>query len=214
MLAGLGGLAVLLGLVGDSDETEAAQEGVRLAADYGLGVLVPVTALLFASAALGEPANDGSLVYLWLRPISRLHIVLGSVLGSLTLALPVVLVPLVVAVAVAGGSGGLLAATVLATSLGMVAYCGLFVLLGLVVSRALLWGLLYILIWEGFIAAAGTGAAFLAVRAHTRSLVVQLSDAELSLAEFPLGVSVVWLVAVGSVSIWLSTLRLERMDIP
>ena len=40
---------------------------------FGLSLLVPVTTLVFASAALGDPADDGTLVYLWLRPVPRLE---------------------------------------------------------------------------------------------------------------------------------------------
>ena len=38
---------------------------------YGLSLLIPVVALVFASAALGYLAEDGTLVYLWLRPLAR-----------------------------------------------------------------------------------------------------------------------------------------------
>ena len=37
---------------------------------YGLSLLVPVVAVLFATAALGDLAEDGTLVYLWLNECS------------------------------------------------------------------------------------------------------------------------------------------------
>ena len=55
--------------------------------------------------------------------------------------------------------------TLLAGSLAVIAYGALFVLLGLWVRRALVWGLAYVLLWEGFIAVAGNNAPRLAMRA-------------------------------------------------
>jgi hypothetical protein len=43
--------------------------GARFVNAFGLSLLVPVTALVFASAALGDPDEDGTMVYLWLRPV-------------------------------------------------------------------------------------------------------------------------------------------------
>ena len=55
-------------------------------------------------------------------------------------------------------------------TLAVVAYGGIFTWLGLRVRRALVWGLAYILLWEGFVAIAGEDAPRLAVRAYTRSV--------------------------------------------
>ena len=64
----------------------------------------------------------------------------------------------------------------------MVAYGGMF-LLGLRVKRALVWGLAYILLWEGFVASAGRSAARLAVRSwSTRSILTQATGIDLELA--------------------------------
>ena len=59
--------------------------------------------------------------------------------------------------------------TLAGVTVAMVGYIGLFVALGLRVKRALIWGLLYIFIWEGFVATANTTAARLAVRSYGRS---------------------------------------------
>src|SRR5262245_14642643 len=75
----LGIVGVIVGIaVGSADVTDRAQAAADLVNGFGLTVYVPVVTLVFASAALGDPAEDGSLVYLWLRPVARWRIVAGA----------------------------------------------------------------------------------------------------------------------------------------
>ncbi len=75
-LGALGALAVVLGVaVGAGDGDDPVGAGIGLVSSYGLALFVPVTTLVFASAVLGEPNEDGTLVYLWLRPLARWRLV-------------------------------------------------------------------------------------------------------------------------------------------
>ncbi len=47
-------------------------------ASVGFGLVLPVVALVFGGAALGELREDKTLVYLWLRPMDRWPIVVGA----------------------------------------------------------------------------------------------------------------------------------------
>ena len=51
------------------------------------------------------------------------------------------------------------------------------------VKRPLVWGLLYIFIWEGFVARAGPTAARLAVRAYGSSILNHFTDAKIVLGD-------------------------------
>ena len=102
-LLGLGSLAALLILIGwaagRSDlETRRA---VLLMGNLGLAVLLPIGALILASAALSDLRDDKTLVYLWLRPMDRLPVVVGAYLAALTISLPLTVVPLGAAAAAA-----------------------------------------------------------------------------------------------------------------
>jgi ABC-2 type transport system permease protein len=178
-----------------------------------LSLLAPVVALLLASATLGGPAEDGTLVYLWLRPVPRWRVALAATTAALTVVAPLVIVPLTVGALVAGTAGDVVAATALAHGVAVVAYTGLFTWLGLRVRRALAWGLAYILIWEGFVAGAGAGASRLAVRAYTRSIMAELTDVRLRLSDTPLPAAVVVPVLVGVLAVWLTGRRLARTDV-
>jgi ABC-2 type transport system permease protein len=95
----------------------------------------------------------------------------------------------------------------------MVAYSAIFVALGLRVKRALVWGLLYIFIWEGFVATANTTAARLAIRSYARSILSDTTGVTLRLADFTLASSWLVPVAVAVVAAAYATRRLRRMDI-
>ena len=103
--------------------------------------------------------------------------------------------------------------TALSATLALVAYTGLFCALGLRVRRALVWGLLYIFIWEGFIATANDTAGRLAVRTYSRSVLTETADVTLrfSAISSPYRWIVPPLVAV--VALAYATRRLRRQDV-
>jgi ABC-2 type transport system permease protein len=187
--------------------------GARLVNSFGLSLLVPVVALVLASAALGDPDEDGTLVYLWLRPVPRHRIVGAAAAAAFTVAWPLVVVPLAItAVAVQGGSD-LVIGTVASATVGLIAYTGIFTALGLVAKRALVWGLLYIFVWEGFVANAADSAARLAIRTYTRSILEGITGMPLRGAEISSPARWVVPVVVGAVALAFASWRLARRDI-
>lgn len=196
-----------------ADPADELETGVRLISDLGFTTLVPIVALVFASAALGDMREDGTLVYLWLRPMDRWPIVVGAWLAAITVSIPLTVVPLVVSALAVGGGGSLAGASVLAALVGVVAYSALFVLLGLLLKNAIVWGLGYILIWEGIVAAFGDFAARIAIRGYTRSIITSRTGIDLDLGDLPLatGVLVPLLGAVAALA--LASGRLRSMEI-
>jgi ABC-2 type transport system permease protein len=207
-------VTVIAGAVGSADDIDDPLEaGVRVIADLGFIALVPIVALVFASAALGDLREDGTLVYLWLRPMDRWPVVVGAWSAAITVSLPLTIAPLVVSALLVDGGGDLVVATVLATVVGVVAYSALFLLAGLLVKNSIVWGLAYILIWEGFIAAFGTFAARLAVRGYTRSIITAMTDVDLELGDLPLAAGVLVPVIAAVVMLVLASIRLRSMEV-
>ena len=97
----LGGVLILAAVgVAASDEVDDQVETMIGVIDgLGLVLVVPVVSLVFASASLGDGKEDGTLVYLWLRPMDRAPIVVGAWLASITVAIPLTLPSLVIAAA-------------------------------------------------------------------------------------------------------------------
>lgn len=214
-LGALGAAMVLVGLaVGLSDPFRPDRAGTQFVNSIGLSVFVPLVALVFASATFGDLADDGTLVYLWLRPLPRWQLAVASYAAALTVTLPLTLIPLCLGVALTGARAAVLTGTAGAVAVGVAAYCGLFCALGLRVQRALPWGLAYILIWEGFVAQAGRGASRFAIRAYTRSVLSHASGVELRLATQSVPVGLIVPVLVAAAAVGYTSLRLRRHDVP
>jgi ABC-2 type transport system permease protein len=207
-------VAVVAGAVGAADQLDDPLEaGVRVIADLGFIALVPIVALVFASAALGDLREDATLVYLWLRPMDRWPVVVGAWAAAVTVSLPLTIVPLVVSALLVEGGGTLVSATVLAAVVGVVAYSALFVLGGLLVKNSIVWGLAYILIWEGVVAAFGSFAAKLAIRGYTRSIITARTGVDLELGDLSLAAGVVVPLVAAVVLLVLASIRLRSMEV-
>ncbi len=206
-------VATVAGFAFGTSESATLDDGVRLIAGLGLAGVVPVVALVFGGASIGDLRDDKTLVYLWLRPIDRWPIIVGAALAALTLATPITMVPLLAAAALTGVGGGLVGATALAAGVGLVAYVGLFTLLGTWLKRYIVWGLAYILIWEGFVAQAGIGVARFAIRRYTRSILDHLTDATAFGADFGLTAAIVVPIVTSAAALAVASWRLGTQDI-
>lgn len=207
----LGAVAVVLTLVArTADDPVEAATGV--VAEYGLGLVAPVCTLWIATSLLGDLTEDRLLAYLWLKPVPRWVLPLAASGATATVMVPLVVVPLTIA-AVVSGVGELVAATILASLLAVTGYGGLFVALGSRFSRALWWGLLYVLVWENAVARISDGTARLAIRSYVVSIVSNATDVDLGLADRSPAASVIVPIAVAIVGVVVATLFLTRRDI-
>ncbi|MEM7143408.1 MAG: hypothetical protein AAF548_20505 [Actinomycetota bacterium] len=215
-LLALGVVAVLAALgVAVSDEVEdQVVTTIEVIDGLGLVLVVPIVSLVFASASLGDLREDGTLVYLWLRPMDRAPIVLGAYLASITVAAPLTAIPLGAAAAVGGAGADGVIATVVTSLVGVVTYSALFVLLGLLVKNSIIWGLGYVLLWEGLFTQFSDSIAQAAVRGYLRALLGNLSDVSLDSAldsSTPQSLIVCGLIAV--LSLFIASQRLNQMEI-
>lgn len=212
----LGGVTILaaVGVAVSDDVDDAAVTTIEIIDGLGLVLVVPIVSLVFASASLGDGREDGTLVYLWLRPMDRLPVVVGAYLASLTISLPLTVAPLGAAAAVGGAGADGITATVIASVIGVVAYSALFVLLGLLVKNSIIWGLAYVLLWEGLFTQFSEAIGQAAVRGYLRAVLADLSDVSLSDA-LDVSTATAVIVAAGVMvgSIAIAAMRLERMEI-
>lgn len=211
----LGVLLALLALaVGTSDNVdEPIEDGVRLLDLAGFTLVVPIVALVFAAASLGDLREDRTLVYLWLRPMGRAPVVVGAWIASIAVSLPFTLPAMVVSGVLLDAGSDLVVAAAVATMVGVVAYSALFLLLGLLVRNAVIWGVGYVLMWEGFIAQFGTATARVAIRGYTRSILASITDVDLDLGELSLVGGLVGAGVIACVAVGVAVLRLSSMEI-
>ncbi len=217
-LVAIGLVGIVIGLaIRAADGVTNAQRATAITRDllsgYGLNLVVPVTALVFASAAFGDPTDDRTMVYLWLTPIPRWRLVAAGWAAALSVAGPVAIVPVAAAAAVAGAEGRLVAGTVAGAALATVGYTALFLGLGLLVRRALAWGLAYVLIWELAVARIAEGAARLSVSVYSRSVLSEVGQVVKPLNAAAVSTSLIVLAATVAAAMALTTRTLTRADV-
>jgi ABC-2 type transport system permease protein len=213
LLALLAGLPVLIALL-------IRVSGGRPDADRILDTLVvrtvmPLVALIIGTAAIGSEIDDGTAVYLVIKPIPRWRIALSKILVAAGLT-AVMVVPAVLLTGVLLGSRNDTATTLIgftvACFVGGSAYAAAFVALSVFTSRALLLGLAYVLIWEGVLSGLLEGTKFLSIRQATLGLAdalgVQVPNDPLTPV---VSVSVLAIVLVGS--FLLASWKLARFEI-
>ena len=214
-IAIVGVLPILLGWVIGAQSNDPLEAGVGFVSYMGLSILVPIVALIFASASLGDTREDGTLVYLWLRPISRLSVSTGAWAASVTIALPLTVIPMTISALLLDAGNRVVTATIITSILAVVAYSGLFVTLGLIVKNPVLWGLAYIFIWEAIVASFAKPAAALAVSGYSRAIITGRTNVEFDYLFDPSqSVSILMLIIITIAGIAFSSARLNRLEVP
>ncbi len=169
-------IAVIIRLGGTTSDTEDLTAGLLDA--LLVTTVLPLVALVFGTGVLGSELDDGTAVYLLVKPLERWRIVLSKavVAAGITIAL-VVPSTLLAGLVVGGGRGGesIAIAFTVAVIPGALAYSAGFVALSVVTSRALIAGLLYVFIWEGLLAGLFAGTALLSVRQYVLAFAASLA---------------------------------------
>lgn len=151
------------------------QDGARLAfmsgmsRDVILAVLLPITAIVFGTIAFGGEVEDGTLVYLLVKPLPRwLVVVVKYVVAAMTTALVICTGMLLAWLALRNHElpPRLFAAFALGAVASSLLYCALFVFLGLVTRRGLVFGLLYLIVFENLVTRNLAGVRWLSIREY------------------------------------------------
>ena len=139
--------------------------------------LMPLAALFFGGPTIVNEIEGRTITYLTLRPLSRSTLYLAKLASSITTALAVILLPvlLLFGIALIGGADGfseslaILGPALLAITAGAIAYTSLFAFLGALASATLLLGIIYFVIVEMVLAALPV-LELLSVKFHLRTI--------------------------------------------
>jgi ABC-2 type transport system permease protein len=215
-LALLGALlvgSVLIYQLGAPTASESLEVTRVLLADFGLGVLLPVVAVIVGTATIGSELDDGTIVYLLAKPVPRWLIVIVK-LGVAALVVVLLVVPAVVVTALIGqGDTSLAVPFAAAAVVGAIEYTALFVALSLLTSRALIVGLAYVVVWEGVVAGLFAGTRVLSVGQHLLGIVEAIGGDAAAEAELAVGVAVGAAVLVTALAIGLAVRRLQVVEL-
>ena len=217
LLAGLPLLGASLAVLLDEPPTDAEFDDDVFGGLITFAIL-PIVALAVATASLGNEVEDKTLAFLVLNPLPRWKIILAKYLASITIVGPVLVISGFATTYVAL-EGDLQAAIAVSVALlaGVMAYSSVFMWAGLMTSRGLAFGLLYVFVWEGLFSGFVSGIKNLSIREYTVGIAPLIDDDRFAAPGLD---TVGAAVAIGGVAIvlvaflLLSVRRLQRMDVP
>jgi ABC-2 type transport system permease protein len=189
-------------VVGDPGDSARISFFGGLCREIIIGTLLPLAAVIFGTTAFGGEVDDGTLVYLLVKPIARWTVVLSklvvAILSTFAIMIPAMLLPWLML------RGPDLPARVPLSFLagaaaGAAIYCALFVTLGLVNKRALVVGLVYVIGFEGVLSRNLTGVKSLSVREFAVAVSQAASNGAIKLPGYVVPMSTVW---------WMGTIML------
>lgn len=180
--------------------------------------VLPLACLILGTAALGSEIEDGTAVYILAKPIPRREIIIAKFAAS-ALIVAAFIVPsaaISTLIALSGDSNsGLTAAIVAATSIGVVAYSAVFILLSIVSSRSLIFGLGYVFIWEGIVTQLFGGTRVISIRQYCLGIADLITTVDTDVFDAKLnGIAALILAAIATTAaLYLATRRLQRLEL-
>ena len=145
----------------------------------GLGVVLPLAALIATSSVLSPEIDDGSIVYLLAKPFSRHTVVISKLVVAFGCVVAFAVVPILVSGLVLVSSHAQLA---FAYSLGALAagaaYTALFAWLSTLSRHSVVLGLVYVLLWEGLVGGLLAGVRWVSITAWASAIVEATSGGE------------------------------------
>jgi len=182
--------------------------------------LLPLATLVLATAALGDEIEDRTLQYLALKPISRLTIVIQKFLAVLLVVVPIVwagiaITWLIVSFGNIDAMQDLLLPSLLSSLVAVIGFGSLFMLLSMVIQRALLIEVFYVFVWESSLSRFLPGIRAISIRHYSQSYFVRLlDDRRFTIPQLSAESTVVITVAsICILSLLLCTWRLRQMSL-
>ncbi|WP_449063315.1 ABC transporter permease subunit [Planomonospora algeriensis] len=193
-------LAVLLRVVDAGGERAA----VMLLQTFAVGTMLPLLGLIAGTGVIAPEIDDGTVVHLLAKPISRPVIAQTKFLVAASVVAVFAAVPtFAAAYLLIGLESGVASGFALGALIGGVAYAAVFMLLGAVTRHAVTIGIAYAVIWEGVVGNFVPGARRFSIQQWAQTVADQVSSSAFLSTEITLGFAVpaLLLVTVGAV-VW------------
>lgn len=204
------GLVVLLRVLGEDGEASA----VALMQTFAISAMLPLAGVIIGTGVIGPEIDDGTILHLLAKPISRPLIALTKFLVAASLLAVFAALPtFVAAYLLVGGEQGIAVGFGVAALVGGTAYAALFLLLGIVSRHAVAIGIVYAIVWEGLVGSLVPGARTLSIQQWAQSVADQISTSSFFTAEVALGLAVPALIGVTVVAVAWSGLRLRSFSL-
>jgi len=180
------------------------------------GSISPLVVLAIATAAFATEVEDRTLANLTLSPIPRWKIVVPKLLAAICVSAPFMSISALFTgyFAFSGDWVATFSVTV-ATFVGVALYSSAFVWLGLKTTQAIGYGLLYIVLWEGFFSGYVAGVRLFSIRYYSIALMRGFDPRRFVGADdLSFGFAIVASLVVFVGFALLAVRRLHKMDVP
>ena len=216
LLMALPGVLILLCILVRLLAGEDNDITVGILGGFALSTLVPLLGLIAGTGSIGPEIDDGSIVYLLSKPLSRHSIAVTKAAVAATVVTVFAALPVLVAgLVLAGTSDGLAAGYFVGALVAGLAYATLFLLLAVVTRHAVVIGLIYALIWESLVGSYVPGAQALSIQQWSLALSAKVvgsrADALGVTSAVSLGAAVPLLVLLAAGSTWYAGRRLRSL---
>ncbi|MEO3751785.1 ABC transporter permease subunit [Streptomyces sp. B6B3] len=188
---------------------------VEILGGFALAAMVPLVGVVAGTGAIAPEIDDGSIVYLLSKPLPRRTIILTKLLIAIGVTVAFTSLPILVAGVILNGNGQRIAlAFAVAAAVAAVAYSAVFLLLGTVSRNAVVFGLIYALVWEALFGNVVPGARTLSIQQWSLSLAerIALPGADIN-SDVALPAAVILLAAATVAGTWYAIRRLRALTL-
>ncbi|MGW0736304.1 ABC transporter permease [Streptomyces sp. NPDC002851] len=201
--------ALVRGFTGVDDQVAAQVLG-----GFALATMVPLIGVIAGTGAIGPEIDDGSVVYLLAKPVKRPTIIVTKLTVAIAVTMAFSAIPTFIAGMILNGNGQQVAvAYTVAALVASIAYAAIFLLLGTVTRHAVVFGLVYALVWETLFGSLVDGAKTLSVQQWSLALAQKVAGGDLVTSDVGLPVAAVLLATVTILATWYAGQKLRTLTL-
>ncbi|WP_414504910.1 ABC transporter permease subunit [Streptomyces sp. NEAU-L66] len=203
-------LAVAVRVLAGADDATAG----GILGGFALGTMVPLIGVIAGTGAIGPEIDDGSVVYLLAKPVSRPSIIFTKLLVAIGVTVAFSALPVLLAGFLLNGNSQQMAVGyAVAAAVASVAYSALFLLFGTITRHAVVFGLVYALIWEAFVGTLISGAKTLSIQQWALAVGQKVAAEGALTSEVQLPLAVCLLVGLTGTATWYAARRLKALTL-
>jgi ABC-2 type transport system permease protein len=181
---------------------------------FALATMVPLIGVIAGTGAIGPEIDDGSIVYLLAKPVKRPTIIFTKLIVAVGVTMAFSALPTLIAGLILNGNGQQIAvAYTVAALVASIAYSALFLLLGTISRHAVVFGLVYALVWEALFGSLVSGARTLSVQQWSLSVAENVAGGGMVTSDVGLPLATVLLAGVTVVATWYAGQKLRSLKL-
>ncbi|EFL24754.1 putative integral membrane protein [Streptomyces himastatinicus ATCC 53653] len=180
---------------------------------FAIATMVPLIGVIAGTGAIGPEIDDGSVIYLLAKPVKRPTIIVTKLIVAIGVTVVFSAVPTLLAGFILNGNAHNLAVGyAVAAAVASVAYSAIFLLLGTITRHAVVFGLVYALVWEAFFGSLVAGAKTLSVQQWSLAIAQKLTD-ETVTSDVGLTTGVILLIVVTGAATWYAGHKMRSLTL-